>query len=206
MKPTSSAPTGSDLFTVEEFYCLVPDGQKADLIDGVIYMASPDTRRHDRLGGLLKFLMQGYAEAKGLGEVYGSRFAFELSALRAPEPDVALVRSERLHLVDERRMVGGPDIAVEIVSRDSRQRDYGEKKQLYAEAGVAEYWIVDPLQKRVEFHRLSTGGYELVPLEHNRIFRSAVLSGFWLDVEWLLADSLPNAYEKLQEILATRNT
>jgi Uma2 family endonuclease len=119
---------------------------------------------------------------------------------------VALVRSERLHLVDERRMVGGPDIAVEIVSRDSRQRDYGEKKQLYAEAGVAEYWIVDPLQKRVEFHRLSTGGYELVPLEHNRIFRSAVLSGFWLDVEWLLADSLPNAYEKLQEILATRNT
>jgi Uma2 family endonuclease len=192
----------SDLVTVEEFYCLVPDGHKADLIDGVIYMASPDTRRSDRLGGLLKFLLQGYAEAKGLGEVYGSRFSFELGPLRAPEPDVAFVRTARLDLVDERRMVGGPDIAVEIVSRDSRQRDYGEKKQLYAEAGVSEYWIIDPLQQRCEFHRLHTGRYALVPLEHNRLFRSAVLEGFWLDVEWLLAAPLPNAYEKLQEILA----
>lgn len=195
----------SDLVTVEEFYCLVPDGQKADLIDGVIYLASPDTRRSDRVAGLIKFLMQGYASAKGLGEVYGSRFAFELSEFRAPEPDVAFVRTQRLHLVGEERMVGGPDIAVEIVSRDSRQRDYGEKKQLYAEAGVSEYWIVDPLQKRGEFYRLSAGRYELVPLEHNRIFRSTVLAGFWLDVEWLLAEPLPNEYEKLQEILATRS-
>ena len=98
-------------------------------------MASPDTRRSDRLGGLIKFLLQGYAAVKGLGEVYGSRFAFELTEFRAPEPDVAFVRTERLTLVDDRRMVGGPDIAVEIVSRDSRQRDYGEKKQLYAARG-----------------------------------------------------------------------
>jgi Uma2 family endonuclease len=201
--PTATL-TDSDLATVEEFHCLVPDGQKADLIDGVIYMASPDTRRNDRVAGWIKFLMQGYASAKGLGEVYGSRFAFELSEFRAPEPDVAFVRSQRLHLVGEKRMVGGPDIAVEIVSRDSRQQDYGEKKQLYAEAGVSEYWIVDPLQKREEFYRLSGGRYELVSLEHNRIFRSTVLEGFWLDVEWLLAEPLPNEYEKLQEIMATR--
>ncbi len=176
--PPSPLSPDSDLVTVEEFYCLVPDGQKADLIDGVIYMASPDTRRSDRLGGFTKFLMQGYAAVQGLGEVYGSRFAFELTQFRAPEPDAAFVRTERLHLVSERRMVGGPDIAVEIVSRESRQRDYGEKKQLYADAGVSEYWIIDPLQRRVEFHRLRAGRYEPVPLEQNRIFRSAVLGNF----------------------------
>lgn len=98
-------------------------------------------------------------------------------------------------------MRGGPDIAVEIVSRDSRQRDYGEKRQLYAEAGVAEYWIIDPVQHRVEFLRLQEGRYELVPLENNRMFRSQVLPGFWLDVEWLLADQLPNVYRCLQEVL-----
>jgi Uma2 family endonuclease len=136
--PSSPLSPDSDLVTVEEFYCLVPDGQKADLIDGVIYLASPDTRRSDRLGGFIKFLMQGYAAVQGLGEVYGSRFAFELSQFRAPEPDAAFVRTERLHLVNERRMVGGPDITVEIVSRESRQRDYGEKKQFYADAGVSE--------------------------------------------------------------------
>ena len=151
MTTTPRRKADSDLVSVEEFFCLVPDGQKADLIDGVIYMASPDTRRSDRLGGWIKFLLQGYAAVKGLGEVYGSRFAFELTEFRAPEPDVAFVCAERLTLVDDRRMVGGPDIAVEAVSRDSRQRDYGEKKQLYADAGVAEYWIIDPLQQRCEF-------------------------------------------------------
>jgi len=94
--PSSPLSPDSDLVTVEEFYCLVPDGQKADLIDGVIYLASPDTRRSDRLGGFIKFLMQGYAAVQGLGEVYGSRFAFELSQFRAPEPDAAFVRTERL--------------------------------------------------------------------------------------------------------------
>ena len=64
--PPSPLSPDSDLVTVEEFYCLVPDGQKADLIDGVIYMASPDTRRSDRLGGFIKFLMQGYAEVRGI--------------------------------------------------------------------------------------------------------------------------------------------
>src|SRR4029450_8051863 len=63
--PPSPLSPDSDLVTVEEFYCLVPDGQKADLIDGVIYMASPDTRRSDRLGGFIKFLMQGYAAVQG---------------------------------------------------------------------------------------------------------------------------------------------
>ena len=201
MATDSSPSIDSDLFTVDEFCRVLPDGQKADLIDGVIYMASPDTRRNDRLGGWIKFLLQGYASAKGLGEVYGSRFAFELTEFRAPEPDAAFVRAERLSLVGEKRMVGGPDIAVEIVSRDSRQRDYGEKKQLYAEAGVSEYWIIDPLQQRVEFHRLQAGRYELIPLEDNRLFRSAVLEGFWLNVEWLLAEPLPNEYETLQNIL-----
>lgn len=192
----------ADLVTVEEFYRLVPDGQKADLIDGVIYMASPDTRRHDWLGGFIKFLVQGYVWQKNLGRVFGSRFAFILSDTFAPEPDIAFVRRERLHLVHEKGMDGGPDLVIEIVSRDSRQRDYVDKKQAYQDAGVSEYWLIDPLQQRVEFFRLTAGRYELVPLEANRIFRSAVLEGFWIDVEWLLADPPPNGYEKLQEVLA----
>lgn len=52
-----------------------------------------------------------------------------------------------------------------------------------------------------EDFNLSAGRYELVPLAYNRIFRSAILPGFWLEVEWLLADPLPNAYDTLQEIL-----
>ncbi|MBI4530131.1 MAG: Uma2 family endonuclease, partial [Candidatus Latescibacteria bacterium] len=114
----------SDLITVEQFFCLVEDGQKADLIDGVIYMASPDTSTSDKLTDFLHRLLGGYCEMNDMGRVFGSRFAFILTPYRAPEPDIAVVRRERLYLVRESGMAGGPDIAIEIISRDSRSRDY----------------------------------------------------------------------------------
>ena len=198
-RPTKAA---EGLVTVNEFYRLVPDGQKADLIDGVIYRASPDTEDADDLFGFVLFLLRGYNWVKKLGgRVFGSRFSFRLTKQRAPEPDVAYVRRERVHLIRRREMKGGPDLAVEIVSRDSRTRDYRDKKELYQQAGVAEYWILDPLKQRVQFFRLRHGRYELVPLEDGPIFRSEVLPGFWLDVNWLFAEPLPDGYACLQAIL-----
>ena len=87
-----------------------------------------------------------------------------------------------------------------------------KKKQLYQNAGVLEYWLIDPLQRRAEFYRLHENRYELVPLERNQIFRSTAMEDFWLDVfasltdafglrEWLFAEPLPKSYEILQEIL-----
>lgn len=199
---SKSSNLAQDLVTVEQFYRLVPDGQKADLIDGVIYMASPDSRRSNELAGFVEFLLRGYSEARGVGgQVFVNRFAFELSELRAPEPDVAYVRPERVHLIGETGMKGGPDVAAEVVSRESRARDYGEKKQLYQEAAVSEYWILDPLQQRVEFHRLQKDRYELAPLTENHRYHCDVIPGFFLDVDWLLADPLPNVYECLQGLL-----
>ncbi|MBI3922048.1 MAG: Uma2 family endonuclease [Armatimonadetes bacterium] len=193
--------TASDLVTVEDFYALVEDGQKADLIDGVIYMASPDNYVSNDIGGFLYLLLRCFCEAMDVGIVVVSRFAFRLSDFNAPEPDVAYVSRDRQHLVHANGMDGGPDIAIEIVSRDSRHRDYFDKKQLYEKAGVPEYWIIDPLQRRAEFYRMLGGRYELVPLEQNSFFRSDALKGFWIDVEWLFADPLPKAMEKLRLIL-----
>ena len=99
-------------------------------------------------------------------------------------------------------MLGGPDIAIEVVARESRTRDYVEKRRIYEEAGVREYWIVDPLQARVEILRLGAGGYELVPLQRNRIFVSGVIPGFWIDADWLLAEPIPTAHFCLHQILS----
>lgn len=196
-----------DLVTVEEFYRLVPDGQKADLIDGVIYMASPDSRRANRLTGFVFYLFQGFLEARGIGgEVFFSRYACRLSEFSAPEPDVAYVGPERVGLLEPGGMRGGPDIAVEVVSRESRHRDYDDKRRLYEEAAVPEYWIIDPIQQRIEFLVLEEGRYRLAPLESNRIFRSRALPGFWIDVDWLLSDPLPPATQCLQAILADQRS
>ena len=115
------------LYTVDEFYDVIPDGQKADLIDGVIYVASPDTRRSDQISGFLRYLMDGFCASKDLGDCFGSRFAFRLTSA-APVPDIAFVSQHRVNdVINENEGTGPPDVAVEIVSRDSRSRDYIEK-------------------------------------------------------------------------------
>ena len=93
----ASSRVANDLVTVEEFYDLVPDGQKADLIDGVIYMASPESRRANKLAGFVYRLLQGFLESRGIGgDVFFSRYACRLSEFNAPEPDMAYVRPERV--------------------------------------------------------------------------------------------------------------
>ena len=77
-----SVKTNTDHITVKEFYKLLPDGQKADLLDGVIYMASPDSTeaKHNDLTGFLESLMRMYNAAKKLaGRAYVTRVAFRLS-------------------------------------------------------------------------------------------------------------------------------
>lgn len=145
--------------------------------------------------------MRPYARRGSFGRVTGSRVAYVLANRRAPEPDVAFVRQERLDRIQPTRVMGPPDIAVEIVSADSQDRDYHIKRRLYEEAGVSEYWIVDPESQRHQFLRLQNGTFELAPLHQGHIFISEALPGFWLDMAWLRADPLPDELECLQQIL-----
>ena len=192
-----------DLLTVDDFCAMVRDGQKADLLEGVIYMASPDSKKANQINGFLAFLVRGFIAAKDVGgEVYINRFTFQLDDFNGPEPDLAWVAPDRIHLVEEGRMRGAPDVAVEIVSRDRRQRDWVDKRETYESAGVREYWIIDPVQRRVEFLRLVEGTYQVVMLQDDRVFRSTAISGLWLDTEWLLGATLPNEYECLQSVLS----
>ncbi len=199
----SQAPeVAKDLLTFDDFCAIIKDGEKADLLDGVIYMASPDSRRANRITSFLNSILGQFVAARRLGgEVYVNRFAFQLDEINGPEPDVAWVAEDRLHLVADGRMHGAPNVAVEVVSRDSRQRDWVDKPTKYERSGVEEYWIIDPIQSRTEFLRLQAGFYNIVPLTENRIFRSNTIDGFWLNVEWLLTFPLPNEYECLQQIL-----
>src|SRR5260370_41277583 len=118
-----SAQRAKDLVTVQEFYRRIPKGLKADLLEGVIYMASPDTPSSNDLTGFLEFLVRGYNDAKKLGgRVFVNRVAFRLSKYGAPEPDLAYVSASRVHRIRKSDVLGGPDMATEVVSRDSRSR------------------------------------------------------------------------------------
>jgi Uma2 family endonuclease len=82
-------------------------------------------------------------------------------------------------------------------------RDYIQKRAIYEEAGVREYWIIDPDEKRATFLRLREGHFKTVtPARH--IFRSQVLPGFFLDVRWLWSKRRPRAYDVVRQLLETK--
>jgi Uma2 family endonuclease len=188
--------------TFDEFCFLVKDGQKADLIDGVIYMASPDNTDANSLNAWLCSLMTIYAREKDLGNVYVSRVAFRLDDTNSPEPDIGFIRKDRLHQVKRGRIDGPPDLAVEIVSPDSVERDYDKKRNQYERFGVGEYWIVDELESKITLLRLQQhGGYEEVRPEKG-LLHSHVMPGFYLDPQWCWQAPLPKELGLLREMLS----
>jgi Uma2 family endonuclease len=196
-----SIATRSGVYTFEDFCCLVKDGQKADLIDGVIYMASPESTEANDLFGWLFRLMGDFVEERDLGKVYGSRVAFRLAERQSPEPDIAFMRKERLHLVQRGHVDGPPDLAVEIVSPDSVERDYVAKREQYRQARVPEYWIVDEMERRVTLLRLTAGGAYREVGPRKGVLSSQALPGFWLRPEWLWQDPRPKKAAVLAELL-----
>src|SRR5206468_2321456 len=102
--------------TFDDFCLLVREDQKADLINGVIYMASPENTDANELFVWFVSLMYDFAQLRDLGKVYGSRVAFRPDDKNGPEPDIAFVRKKRLGRVKRGRVEGPPDLAVEIVS------------------------------------------------------------------------------------------
>jgi Uma2 family endonuclease len=189
-------------YTFEDFCFLVREDQKADLIDGVIYMASPDNTEANQLSMWLIRLIGDFVEEKDLGEVFASRVAFRLDDANAPEPDIAFVSQAHRNRIRRGHVEGPPDLAIEIVSPDSVDRDYEKKRALYQRAGVTEYWIVDELQETVTLLRLTARGkYREVRARKGEL-HSEVLPGFWLRPEWLWQDPRPRKNEVLAQVLA----
>lgn len=187
-------------FTFDDFLLLVKEYQKADLLDGVIYMASPESTDDNRLGGWLYRLMSEYVSELDLGEVFYSRVAFRITGKRGPEPDVAFVAKSRMHLVQTGFVAGPPDLALEIVSPDSVKRDYDTKRSIYEKSGVKEYWIIDPAERKATFLHRTRGQFRQLEPTANH-FESKVLPGFRLDVRWLWSKRRPSAFHVLKKLL-----
>jgi len=174
----------SSLLPLEQFKRLVQDGMKADLINGVMIVATPASYTHERLFGFLMNLVSFYAEEKGLGVVLGSRSLVEAGPRSGYEPDLCFVAQDRLDIINETSITGPPDLVVEIISPSTRQFDAYAKKEGYARLGVPEYWLIDPDNRAVAFYRLTEPGYVEGPVEDG-IYHSLAVSGLWLRLDWL---------------------
>ena len=133
-----------DFFTAQDYWAL-PEGIRAELIDGELYNMAPPNRKHQEIVSGLIWLLCDYIQRKGGScKAYVSPFAVNLNAEDSTdvEPDVLVVCDPAK--LSDRGCEGAPDFVVEVVSPSSVRMDYVKKLNLYLEAGVREYWIVDP--------------------------------------------------------------
>ena len=136
-------------YTIEDIYAL-PDGERAELIDGHIYYMAPPSYKHQKLVMELSAIIRNYIKQhKGTCEVLPAPFAVYLDEINNTyvEPDISVICDP--NKLDDKGCKGAPDWIIEIVSPASRKMDYLLKLFKYRSAGVREYWIVDPKRETV---------------------------------------------------------
>ena len=163
-------------YTVEDIYAL-PEGTRAELIDGQIYYLAPLGRRHQNLLFSISRVIADYIDQKGGScEVDIAPFAVFLNEndKNYVEPDISVICDTSK--LNDRGCNGAPDWIIEIVSPASRKMDYFTKLFKYRTAGVREYWIVDPLKNLILIYNFDTSDSE------QYIFADTVKAGIYEDL------------------------
>ncbi len=187
------------IFTFEEYLDIHEDHIVSEWLDGKVLIMAAASVAHQRIGSFLEKLMGIYAETKQLGEVFRSPIAVKINIFAGREPDLFFIRKENLHLVKPTFIKGAPDLAVEIISPESIERDTVDKFHEYQSAGVKEYWLIDPDSQKCDFYQLKLNKFQLMETMHEGIFHSNVVEGFHFRVEHLWKIESPTI-EALKEL------
>ncbi len=173
------------IYTAEDYWNL-PEGERAELIEGQLYAMAPPSRIHQDITYQLGRLIGNHiALKKGSCKVYPAPFAVNLNADDSAyiEPDISVICD--LNKLTDRGCNGAPDFIIEVVSPSSRKHDYSTKNALYSNAGVREYWIVDPDRERTTVYR-----YEEDAAPTIFPFSQSIQVGIYGDLSITIADLL----------------
>lgn len=167
-------------------YCLLPEEKRYELIEGELLMTpAPGTKHQTVLQRLFK-VVEAFVAARDLGRVWFAPLDVILSEEDVVQPDLLYVSKPRLGIVTERGLRGAPDLAVEILSEATRERDRLVKRKLYAKYGVKEYWLVDPDGRAVEVLVLGQEGYQTFRVfPEGTVLESPLLPGWRAEVSLL---------------------
>lgn len=145
----SQALVGTPIFTEDDYYNL-PENIRAELIHGQFYNMPAPSRVHQKILSELHVAIYNYIHSqKDFCEVYPAPFAVKLSDDNKTivEPDISVICDP--NKLTDRGCTGAPDWVIEITSPSTASHDYVRKLNLYANAGVREYWIVNPIDRAV---------------------------------------------------------
>lgn len=179
--------------TYEEFLDWADDERHAEWVNGEVIFMGTVSGEHNRVGLFLLAILRIWVEVKGAGELRYEPFQMKTAPhLAGRSPDVFFVATENLGRLKKNYLDGAADLVIEIISPESRVRDRKEKFCEYEEGGVKEYWLLDPVRRQAEFyHRAEDGRYAAMAIDEQGVFRSRVLDGLWIRVEWLWQEPPP---------------
>jgi Uma2 family endonuclease len=150
-------PQGS--WTYEDYAALPADGQRYEIVNGVLVMAPSPTPEHQDIVGMITHYLLVHVKLAGLGRVFAAPLDIELGPKNVFQPDVVVMLNAHLDRITKKRIIGAPDLVVEVVSPASGVMDRIAKYGIYAHAGIAEYWLVNVQRQTVEVHVLENEEY-----------------------------------------------
>jgi Uma2 family endonuclease len=142
-------------------YLRIPDNERYELVEGDLLVTPAPVPRHQRISRKIEFQLEKFVTEKDLGEVFDSPCDVHLDDENVVQPDIMFISKDRLHIIGEKNIQGAPDLVVEIISESTAYRDLVQKKSLYAQHGVKEYWVVVPEKEIIEVYVLKESLYAL---------------------------------------------
>lgn len=171
------------IYTETDYYNL-PEDTRAELIDGQFYYQAAPSRIHQKILNAVNNTIYNYIKAKGGScEVYPSPFAVKLFNDRKTivEPDISVI-CDRDKLTDK-GCTGAPDWIIEIISPGNSSHDYIRKLNLYADAGVREYWIVNPIEQTIFVYYLERDSFKATPYTFQDKIKVKIYDDLWIDFQ-----------------------
>ena len=159
-------------FTYDD-YCRIPDdGKRHEIIHGEHCMSPAPSYSHQASSGSIFTQLYRQIDEAGTGLVFNAPFDVELGRYSIVQPDIVVVAESRSTVIVPSRIIGIPDLLIEILSPSNRRYDQESKRELYESAAVPEYWIVDNDSGTVERYTLRDGLYGEPSVETERIVYS----------------------------------
>jgi Uma2 family endonuclease len=183
---TDDAHGSTRRLTYRDFVHFPDDGRRHELIDGKHYVTPSPAIRHERLYVRLMKALMDYIEVHTVGELFGSRTDCVMSLFDVVVPDLLLITNDQTGIITRKNLRGAPALVIEINSPGTRRRDRRHKRDLYARAGVREYWMIDPDANTITvFRRTAEGEFPAAATLHAPTAASLttpMLPGFELEL------------------------
>ncbi|MCA8971022.1 MAG: Uma2 family endonuclease [Planctomycetes bacterium] len=163
-------------------YCSIPeDGHRHEIIDGAHFVNPAPSPRHQSASLHLAVELVAAIEKAGLGRVLTAPIDVQFSKHDIVQPDLVVMLADNVQIIAESRIIGAPDLVIEILSPSTAKHDRERKFTLYEKSGVHEYWLVDTSEQSVAQFALSDGRYERAVNSRERI-RLRVLPEVTIDL------------------------